>query len=75
MPEHKNEFEIPPRTKIRVVATIEKGLCGEIERIHEEEVALCKHEDRNEPEWSNTLEMLLRKGVRNYRSGLQPAKK
>lgn len=75
MPEHKNEFEIPPRTKIRVVATIEKTLCEEIERIHEEEVALCKREDRNEPEWSNTLEMLLRKGVKSYRTGPQTSKK
>jgi predicted transcriptional regulator len=65
--EHKSEFEVPPRTKIRVVATVEKALCEECERIHEEEVALAKREDRNEPEWSNTLEMLLRKGVRTYK--------
>ena len=66
--EHKSEFEVPPRSKIRVVATVEKTLCEEIERIHDEEVAMCKREDRNEPEWSNTLEMLLRKGVRSYRT-------
>ena len=69
MSEYKNEFEVPPRTKIRVVATVEKALFEEIKRIHEEEVAMCKQEDRNEPEWSNTLEMLLRKGVRSYRAG------
>jgi galactose-1-phosphate uridylyltransferase len=55
--EFKNEFEVPPRTKIRVVTTVEETLFEEIKRIHEEEVALCKGEDRNEPEWSNTLEI------------------
>ena len=75
MSEFMNEFEVPPRTKIRVVATVEKTLFEEIKRIHEEEVAMCKREDRNEPEWSNTLEMLLRKGVRSYRSATQPQRK
>jgi len=28
----------------------------------------AKAEDRTEPNWSNTVEMLLRKGVRNYRT-------
>ncbi len=75
MSEPKNEFEVPPQTKIRVVATVEKILYEEIKRIHEEEVVICKREDRNEPEWSNTLEMLLRKGVRSYRAGLQSSRK
>jgi hypothetical protein len=47
----------------------------EIERIHEAEIDLCRKEDRNEPDWSNTLEMLLRKGVRSYRSYVQSPKK
>ena len=75
MSEFMNEFEVPPRTKIRVVATVEKTLFEEIKRIHEGEVAMCNGEDRNEPEWSNTLEMLLQKGVRSYRTGFQPSKK
>ncbi len=74
MSEHKSDFEVPPRSKIRLVATVDKLLCEEIERIHETEIDLCMREDRNEPDWSNTLEMLLRKGVRSYRSA-QSSKK
>jgi len=73
--ERKSDFEIPPRSKIRLVATVDKHLCEEIERIHEAESEACRREDRNEPDWSNTLEMLLRKGVRTYRSADQSPKK
>ena len=66
--ERKSDFESPPRSKISVVSVIDKLLEEEIERIHEAEIELCKKEDRNEPDWSNTLEMLLRKGVRSYRT-------
>ena len=75
MRERKSEFEVPPHTKVRVVATVEKRLCEEIELIHEQEVKRAKDEDRCEPDWSNTLEMLLRKGVRSYRAILRPSKK
>jgi len=34
--------------------------------IHEQETRRAKDEDRVEPDWSNTLEMLLRKGVKAY---------
>ena len=64
---HKSEFEVPPHTKVRVVATVDKSLCEEMERIHEEEMKLAMAADREAPDWSNTLEMLLRKGVRSYR--------
>jgi hypothetical protein len=62
------EFEVPPHTKVRVVATVERKLCEEMERIHMQEIERAKAEDRVEPDWSNTIEMLLRKGVRSYRS-------
>jgi hypothetical protein len=39
-----------------------------MERIHLQEVEHAKAEDRVEPDWSNTLEMLLRKGVKSYRN-------
>jgi len=39
-----------------------------MERIHMQEIERAKAEDRTEPDWSNTIEMLLRKGVRCYRS-------
>jgi hypothetical protein len=50
------------------VATVDPKLCKEIETVHEEEVKGAKSVDRSEPDWSNTIEMLLRKGVRPYKS-------
>jgi len=65
---HKSEFEVPPNTKVRIVATIDRKLCEEIEIIHDEEVKGAKSMDRGEPDWSNTIEMLLRKGAKGYKS-------
>jgi hypothetical protein len=64
--EHKSQFEVPPHTKVRIVATVDKKLCKEMEFIHEQEVKRARDDDRSEPDWSNTIEMLLRKGVRAY---------
>jgi hypothetical protein len=50
-----------------VVATVDRKLCEEMEQIHELEIEQAKNEDRTEPDWSNTLEMLMKKGVRTYR--------
>jgi len=66
MRERKSELGVPPHTKVRVVATVEKRLCEMIELIHEQEVKRAKDEDRCEPDRSNTIEMLLRKGVKTY---------
>jgi hypothetical protein len=63
---HKCEFEVPSHTKVRVVATVDRLLCQQMELIHEQEVKWAKDEDRTEPDWSNTIEMLLRKGVKAY---------
>jgi hypothetical protein len=52
---------------VRIVATVDRNLCEEMERIHEQEIEVAKVEDRAEPDWSNTLEMLMKKGVRAYR--------
>ena len=64
---HESEFEVPPHTKVRIVATVDRQLCENMELIHEQEVKLAKDEDRTEPDWSNTVEMLLRKGVKAYK--------
>ena len=56
------------------VATVDQRLCEEIKRIHAEEVQRAKREDRVEPDWSNTIEMLLRKGARAYKSSFSDAK-
>ena len=65
--ELKSEFEVPPHTKVRVVATVDRKLCEEMECIHMQEIERARAEDRTEPDWSNTLEMLMKKGVRAYR--------
>jgi hypothetical protein len=67
---HKSEFEVPPQTKVRIVATVDRKLCDDMELIHEKEVERAKKEDRTEPDWSNTIEMLLRKGVKSYKSSV-----
>jgi len=65
------EEERPPNTKIRLVATIDDKLIGEMKRIHEDEIKLAKRYDRVVPDWSNTVEMLLRKGVKAYRQNVE----
>jgi len=67
MHETKSEFEVPPHTRVRVMATLEKKPCEEMELIHEQEIRRAIDEDRVEPDRSNTIEMLLRKGVKTYR--------
>ena len=64
----RSEFEVPPNTKVRVVATVDRKICEEMQLIHTQEMDRAKAEDRVEPDWSNTIEMLLRKGVRGYRA-------
>ncbi|HII85206.1 TPA: hypothetical protein HA273_01185 [Candidatus Bathyarchaeota archaeon] len=75
MSRFRSEFEVPPHTKVRVVATADRKLCEEMQLIHMQEAERAKAEDRTEPDWSNTGEMLPRKGVRNYRANLQSPKK
>jgi hypothetical protein len=70
----RSEFEVPPNTKVRVVATVDRKLCEEMKQIHEQEVQKAKREDRAEPDWSNTIEMLLRKGAKAYKSSFSDAK-
>jgi hypothetical protein len=36
--------------------------------IHTVEIQGAKNHDRTPPEWSNTVEMLLRKGVKAYKT-------
>jgi hypothetical protein len=66
--EPENECERPPKSKIQLVATIDDKLKREMEMIHEVEERDAEEHDRTKPEWSNTVEMLLRKGVRAYKT-------
>ncbi len=60
--------------KRRVVGSASSVFYLELERIHDLEVALAKVGDREEPCWSNTVEMLLRKGVKAYKLENRPEK-
>jgi hypothetical protein len=64
----KSEDETPPNSKIRIVATVDDKLVAEIKFIHGKEIKFAEEQDRVEPDWSNTIEMLLRKGVKSYKS-------
>jgi hypothetical protein len=66
--EPENEFERPPNSKIKVTVTIDNKLLDEVKRIQEDEVRAAEEADRVPPDWSNTVEMLLRKGVKAYRT-------
>jgi len=70
----KCEGEEPPNSKIRVVATVDDKLVSAMELIHKGEVDAAVDADRVPPDWSNTVEMLLRKGVRTYKSASQTQK-
>jgi hypothetical protein len=67
--EPESEFDRPPKSKIRIVATVCSRLCDEMKCIHDAEAEDARVHDRTEPDWSNTVEMLLRKGVRAYKTG------
>jgi len=59
-------------TKKRIVATIDDKLLSEIKHIQEAEVKSAEEKDRTMPRWSNTVEMLLRKGAKAYKSSSTP---
>ena len=58
--------------KRRVVASVSSVFCLELERVHDLEIAQARIGDREEPCWSNTVEMLLRKGVKAYKLEHKP---
>lgn len=58
----------PNNNKIRLAATIDAKLIEEIRNIHADEIKSATDKDRVAPKWSNTIEMLLRKGVKAYKS-------
>lgn len=63
----ESDFERPPNSKIKVTVTIDDKLLGQIKNIHADEMKVAEDADRVPPDWSNTVEMLLRKGVKAYR--------
>ena len=64
----ESDFERAPNSKIRIVATVCSRLCDEMKRIHDAEAEDARNHDRTIPDWSNTVEMLLRKGAKAYKT-------
>jgi hypothetical protein len=55
-------------TKIKIEGTVDKKVFDDFKEIMEKELAEAREEDRVEPNVSNVLEMLLRKGIRAYKA-------
>ncbi len=72
---YRSETEIPPHTKLVINVTIERAVVEEMKRIHDEEIRRAKAGDRSLPDWSNTCEMICRKGVRTYRKEIPNSNK
>ncbi len=67
MSRYRSETETPPNSKLAINVTIERSLLEEMKRIHDQEIKLAKEGDRSIPDWSNTCEMICRKGVKAYK--------
>jgi len=55
-------------TKLKLEGTIDKRVFDDFKEIMEVEMEKARAEDRVEPNVSNILEMLLRKGIKAYRA-------
>jgi hypothetical protein len=64
----ESEFERAPNSKIKITVTVDDKLLNQVKNIHLDEVKVAEEADRVPPDWSNTVEMLLRKGVKAYRT-------
>ena len=70
---YQSEFEAPPHSKLAINVTIERSLLEDMKRIHDLEIKRARKEDRALPDWSNTCEMICRKGVKTYKKENPPA--
>ena len=57
------------RTRIKIEGTIDKSVFEEFKRIYGLEIEEAETEDRVQPSVSHVLEMLLRKGMKTYKTG------
>jgi len=55
-------------TRIKIEGTIDKTVFEEFKRIYALEIEKAKDEDRTEPSVSHVLEMLLKKGIKTYKT-------
>jgi len=55
-------------TRIKIEGTIDKAVLEEFKRIYELELERAETEDKVQPSVSHVLEMLLRKGIKTYKT-------
>lgn len=56
------------RTRIKIEGTIDKAVFEEFKRILALEIEKAEAEDKVQPSVSHVLEMLLRKGIKTYKT-------
>ena len=59
------------RPKVHFAAAVDRMPCEEMERIHMQKIERAKAEDQMKPDRSNTIEMLLREGIRGPQDNAQ----
>jgi len=63
-----NEEKTQLQTRLKIEGTIDKAVFEEFKHILAQEVEQAETEDRAEPTVSQILEMLLRKGIKTYKT-------
>jgi hypothetical protein len=56
------------QTKIKIEGTIDRHVFESIKEVYEAEKREAEAEDKPEPSFSQVLEMILRKGIKAYKS-------
>jgi len=56
------------QTKIKIEGTIDRHVFESIKEVYEAEKKEAEAEDKPEPSFSQVLEMILRKGIKAYKS-------
>jgi len=56
------------QTKIKIEGTIDRHVFESIKEVYETEKREAEAEDKPEPSFSQVLEMILRKGIKAYKS-------
>lgn len=58
--------QVPPHIHVKLRVTIDEKVMARLKVVHEQELKRAEDEDRTEPDWSNTVEMTIRKGIKAY---------
>ena len=64
--EHEEKSQL--RTKIKIEGTVDKAVFEDFKNVVRLELLEAQETDRAEPSLSSVLEMLLRKGIKTYRT-------